>query len=45
MGLGYGEKVVEEEDYSNEELRSSPTPSKKSNGTSLSKSDRLSKRF
>jgi hypothetical protein len=41
--LGYGErecsKVIEAEDSSSKELRSSPTPSKKNDGTSLSKND------
>jgi hypothetical protein len=49
VGLGYGErecsKAAEAEDSSSKELRSSPTPSKKNDGTSLSESDRSSMRF
>jgi hypothetical protein len=49
VGLGYGErefsKALEEEDSSSKELRSSPTPSKKNDGTSLFESDRSNTRF
>jgi hypothetical protein len=49
VGLGYGEreclKASEGEDSSSKEMRSSPTPSKKNDGISLSESDRSSTRF
>jgi hypothetical protein len=48
-GLGYVEgecsKVAEAGNSSSKKIESSPTPSKKSNGTSLFESDRSSKRF
>jgi tuftelin-interacting protein 11 len=49
VGLGYIEgeclKATEAEDSPSKELKSSSTPSKKNDGTSLSKSDIYSKRF
>jgi hypothetical protein len=49
VGLGHDErecsKVAEAEESSSKELKSSPTPSKKNDGTSLSESDRSSTIF